>query len=254
MKQQIGISNSETEKCKKVVQAFDELFNRTNILVLDTGQYGFVLLKYDDNDEFYSIKTYQNSSALFDALWQEWLKEELIELCINTPLINLDDYEEMFNGLPIKQQQKLMAAKEHFLFEANSQNIPLTAPVTSNPADLEKSRCIVIAQIFREALEANNIVLKDTEKFGFIMLEYYNPKANFDSAVVFTDSRTMFDTLLNEWFDCLITDLMEERQVSNIDIDDFYNELSDEEKEKLENKKNKFVREALEKSAFFQNA
>lgn len=249
MKQQINITTSETEKCKKVVQAFDELFNRTNIFALDTGQYGFALLKYDDNDEFYSIKTYISSNDLFDALWQEWLKEELIELCINTPLIDLD-YEEMFHGLPLKQQQTLLKAKEHFLFESNNNNIPLTAPVPSNPKDLEKDKCIIVAQIFREVLEAHNIVLKETEKFGFIMLEYYKPKSNFDSVIVFTDSQTMFDTLLNEWFDCLITDLMEERHVNDIDIDDFYHGLPEEEKEKLENQKTEFVREALKKINF----
>lgn len=101
-----------------------------------------------------------------------------------------------------------------------------------------------MAEIFREVLEANNIVLKDTEKFGFIMLEYYKPISNFDSTIVFKDSQTMFDTLLDEWFDCLITDLMAEWQVKDIDIDDFYNGLPEEEKEKLQNKKNKFVREA----------
>lgn len=79
MNQQINVTDRDTEKCKSVVQAFDELYNRTNIVVLDTGKYGFALLKYDDYDEFYSVKTYTNSNDLFDALWQEWLKEELIE-------------------------------------------------------------------------------------------------------------------------------------------------------------------------------
>lgn len=243
MKQQMNVTNSETEKCKRVVQAFDELFNRTNIVVLDTGQYGFALLKYNDFNEFYSIKTYINSNDFFDALWQEWLKEELIELCANTPLIDLD-YEDMFHGLPIRQQKILLEAKERFLFESNNKNVRLTPPATSNPTDSEKDKCRIVAEIFREVLEANNIVLKDTEKFGFIMLEYYKPRSNFDSAIVFKDSQTMFDTLLTEWFDCLITDLMAEWQVEDIDIDDFYHGLPDEEKDKLQNKKNKFVREA----------
>lgn len=249
MKQQNEITNSETEKCRKVVQAFDELFNRTNIFVLDTGKYGFALLKYDDHKEFYSIKTYTTSNGLFDALWREWLIEELIELCINTPLIDLD-FDEMFHRLPFGQQQTLLEAKEHFQSASNNKNIPVTTPVASNTKDLEKNKCRIIAQIFREVLEAHNIMLKETEKFGFIMLEYYKPKSNFDCVIVFRDSQKMFDTLLNEWFDCLITDLMEERQANNIDIDDFYHGLPEEEKEKLENRKTEFVREALKKMNF----
>lgn len=246
MKQQNEITNSETEKCRRVVQAFDELFNRTNIFVLDTGKYGFALLKYDDHNEVYSIKTYANSNRLFHALWQEWLIEELIELCINTPLIDLD-FDEMFHRLPFSQRQTLLKAKKHFRSESNNKNIPVTAPVASNTNDLEKNKCRIIAQIFREVLESHDIVLKETEKFGFIMLEYYKPRSNFDSVIVFRDSQKMFDILLNEWFDCLITDLMEERQANNIDIDDFYHGLPEEEKEKLENRKIEFVREALEK-------
>lgn len=42
MKQQNEITNSETEKCRRVVQAFDELFNRTNILCLIQASMGLL--------------------------------------------------------------------------------------------------------------------------------------------------------------------------------------------------------------------
>lgn len=106
MRQRIYITNQETQKCKKVVQAFNDFLQQTDILVLDTGRYGFALLKYFDHDEFGCIETYINSNELFDALWQEWLKEKLISLYIDTSIINFD-YEEIFNKLSLVPYEKL---------------------------------------------------------------------------------------------------------------------------------------------------
>ncbi len=46
MKQQIYITDQEKENCQRVVAAFHDFFQQTDILVLDTGNYGFALLKY----------------------------------------------------------------------------------------------------------------------------------------------------------------------------------------------------------------
>lgn len=46
MKQQIYITDQEKENCQRVVAAFHDFFQQTDILVLDTGKYGFALLKY----------------------------------------------------------------------------------------------------------------------------------------------------------------------------------------------------------------
>ena len=251
MRQRIYITNQETQKCKKVVQAFNDFLQQTDILVLDTGRYGFALLKYFDHDEFGCIETYINSNELFDALWQEWIKEKLISLYIDTSIINFD-YEEMFNKLSIKTQNEILEAREHFIYIANKENTDFhyTTAKESERTNIEKNRCEIVAQIFRRYLEKYDIILRDARRFGFIMLEYYKPRFNFDCAIIFTDSQTMFDTLLIEWYDCLITELMEEKQAENVDIDDFYNNLSAEEKNQLEDKKNRFVIEAT-KAAFF---
>ena len=251
MRQRIYITNQETQKCKKVVQAFNDFLQQADILVLDTGRYGFALLKYFDRNKFGCIVTYINSNELFDALWQEWLKEKLISLYIDTPIINFD-YEEIFNKLSVKTQTEILDAKEHFTYIANKDNTDFHYTTTKelDIANIEKDRCEVVAQIFRRYLEKHDIILRNAGRFGFIMLEYYKPRFNFDCAIIFTDSQTMFDTLLIEWYDCLITELMEEKQAENVDIDDFYNNLSAEEKNQLEDKKNRFVIEAT-KAAFF---
>ncbi|MDE6054244.1 MAG: hypothetical protein K2G55_10875, partial [Lachnospiraceae bacterium] len=211
----------------------------------------FALLKYFDHDEFGCIETYINSNELFDALWQEWLKEKLISLYVNTSIINYD-YEEMFNKLSVKTQNEILETKEHFIYIANKENTDFHYTTTKglDITNIEKDRCEIVAQIFRRDLEKYDIILRDAGRFGFIMLEYYEPKLNFDCAIIFTDSQTLFDTLLIEWYDCLISELMEEKQAENIDIDDFYNNLSGEEKNKLENRKRKFINEA-KKTAYF---
>lgn len=43
------------------------------------------------------------------------------------------------------------------------------------------------------------------------MLTYYEPIANFDSAIVFTNCNKMYDTLLDEWFLCQVIRLMKEK-------------------------------------------
>ena len=43
---EIYITDSEREKCRKVADAFAELYEVENILVVDAGRYGFVKLQY----------------------------------------------------------------------------------------------------------------------------------------------------------------------------------------------------------------
>lgn len=246
MKRQIYITNQEKEKCRKVVAVFNKFLQQLDILVLDAGKYGFVLLKYLNYNDFDFIETYINSDELFEALWQEWLKEKLITLYINTPLIHLD-YNKMYDGLSIKQQNKIQRTKESLKSKIKNESTIADTTTTRKPykKNANKTRCENIAQIFRKELEKNNIILLDTGKYGFVMLEYYERIANFDCAIIFKSSQKMFDMLLDEWYLCLITDLMKKQNVNDIDIDDFYNRLPAEEKTELENRKNQFVKEAM---------
>ena len=43
------ITDDEREKCRKVADAFAELYEIENILVVDAGRYGFVKLQYYDH-------------------------------------------------------------------------------------------------------------------------------------------------------------------------------------------------------------
>lgn len=109
----------------------------------------------------------------------------------------------------------------------------------------EKEKCRKVVAVFNKFLQQLDILVLDTGKYGFVMLEYYERIANFDCAIIFKSSQKMFDMLLDEWYLCLITDLMKKQNVNDIDIDDFYNRLPAEEKTELENRKNQFVKEAM---------
>lgn len=97
MKNPKYITIQESQKCQRVANVFNQLYEQIDSVVINTGKYGFAFLKYFNANGFQYIENYLNSNKLFEALWYEWLKEKLIELCVNTPLINLE-YKEMFNN------------------------------------------------------------------------------------------------------------------------------------------------------------
>lgn len=70
MKKQVYITEEERAKCQTVADAFAELYEIENIIVLDAGRYGFVALKYYKPPHgFEDAITYTDSVALFEGLW-----------------------------------------------------------------------------------------------------------------------------------------------------------------------------------------
>lgn len=134
----------------------------------------------------------------------------------------------------------------------NDIKLDISTTMKSFITNKERMQCRILADIFREELEKNDIIIKETARFGFVMLQYYEPIANFDSAIIFTNCQKMFYTLLDEWFWCQITELMNQKQVIDKDIDDFYNELCKKEKENLIKKKDDFVDMIKKKINFIQ--
>ena len=118
MEKQVYITEEERVKCQKVVDAFAELYEIENIVVLDAGRYGFIELKYYkppygfDEDEIFT-----DSRELFEALWQEWLNTILYLIAKE---IQLDDilYGEVFNRLTKEKQSALIGRKANFTKKA----------------------------------------------------------------------------------------------------------------------------------------
>lgn len=67
------ITDYERESCRKVADAFAELYEQVNIVVKDAGKYGFVKLYcYEPYCGFCKMTTFIDSNNLFHDLWEEW--------------------------------------------------------------------------------------------------------------------------------------------------------------------------------------
>lgn len=68
------ITDDEREKCRKVADAFAELYEIENILVVDAGRYGFVKLQYYRPPQgFEDAITFTDSQSMFENLWRNGL-------------------------------------------------------------------------------------------------------------------------------------------------------------------------------------
>ena len=116
MNHKMYITDEERRKCRRVADAFAELENEDlDIVVADAGRYGFVrLLYYDESYGFDKAVCYTDSTALFNALWNDWLNGQLFQIALeNPPLMDLD-YEDIFKTLPEEKQNMLMSRRHYF--------------------------------------------------------------------------------------------------------------------------------------------
>lgn len=108
------ITQEEREKCRKVADAFGELYEMTDIVVVDAGKYGFAKLQYYKLPRgFDIIMTFRDSELLFNDLWEEWFYEQLLTPALGTPISELD-YEDIFKCLPKEKQEELMTKRDYF--------------------------------------------------------------------------------------------------------------------------------------------
>lgn len=118
MEKKIYITKEEQEKCRKVADAFAELYDLENILVMDTGRYGFVKLQYYKEPQgFDDVVTFTDSQSMFENLWQEWFDTKLYLIERGTPLME-KGYERVFASLPEEKQKELTNRKADFAIKA----------------------------------------------------------------------------------------------------------------------------------------
>ena len=114
MEKQVYITEEERAKCQKVADAFAELYEMENIMVLDAGRYGFVEPKYYKPPHgFEDAMTYTDSVALFEGLWEEWLNTKLYLMAKGTPLLE-KGYKGVFESLSEEKQSELIMRKADF--------------------------------------------------------------------------------------------------------------------------------------------
>lgn len=114
MEKQIYITDEEREKCRRVADAFAELYELTDVMVADAGRFGFVRLQwFNQDEEFDSAVAYSDSLELFQELWRIWYEYQVLTPVLGTKLAELD-YEEIFKCLPKEKQDEIMEKQNYF--------------------------------------------------------------------------------------------------------------------------------------------
>ncbi len=111
----IYITEEERVKCRKVMEAFSEMYEEQDVLVVDAGNYGFIKLQwFDERRGFEAAIPYSDSKKLFDSLWETWFDYHVFVPVLGTPIAELD-YEDIFQTFPKEKQEELMKKKDYFL-------------------------------------------------------------------------------------------------------------------------------------------
>ena len=121
MDKQFYITEEEREKCRRVIDAFAELYEieDEDMIVVDVGRYGFVKLQcYTPSYGFEELDTYTDSRSLFDGLWEEWFNLNLFRIAREMQLYDVL-YDEIFNVLPKEKQSELIGKKAYFAKKAD---------------------------------------------------------------------------------------------------------------------------------------
>ncbi len=109
------ITQEQREKCRKVADAFAELYELADVMVADAGRFGFVRLQwFSEGEGFDSAAVYSDSAELFEELWRIWYEHEVLTPVLGTPLSELD-YDEIFKALPKDRQEEIQGKKDYFL-------------------------------------------------------------------------------------------------------------------------------------------
>lgn len=90
------------------MDAFTELFENTDLTVINAGKYGFIKLQYFRTDIcFDNAISFNDSKSLFNDLWEEWLDTQLLDKAGETPMKEMN-YEDILKYLLPEKQQKLL--------------------------------------------------------------------------------------------------------------------------------------------------
>ena len=114
MEKKVYIIEEERTKCQKMADAFAELYEMADIVVVDIGRYGFVMPKYYTLPHgFEEAETFTDRKALLEVLWQEWLGMKLYFIAKGTPLLE-KGYKDVFESLTKEKQSELIGRKDVF--------------------------------------------------------------------------------------------------------------------------------------------
>ena len=108
------ITEEEKIKCKAVIRAFQELYDKEDIIALVAGDYGIVVLQwYEKNYGFNQVTTFTDYKELYQYLWEQWREYELFRRMEGTQWEEAD-YDTMFSKLGKKNQREFMEKRVFF--------------------------------------------------------------------------------------------------------------------------------------------
>lgn len=108
-------------------------------------------------------------------------------------------------------------------------------------SDEEREKCCRVAEAFA-GLEDVDIVVVDVGRYGFVKLQYYTPPTGFENDFTFTDSRELFEDLYEEWLHTQLIAFAGKMNVNDIEYDDIYKRLTEEQHKELEEQKKVFAK------------
>lgn len=108
--------------------------------------------------------------------------------------------------------------------------------------EIEQEKCRKVAKAYAELYEIENIVVLDVGRFGFVKLQYYRPPHGFDDVITFTDSRSMFENLWEEWFDTKLYLLAKGTPMLEMGYDEIFKCLPEEKQRELTGQKAVFAK------------
>lgn len=109
------ITEEQRARCRKVANAFAELYELADVMVADAGRFGFVRLQwFNEGEGFDSAVVFSDSAELFEELWRIWYEHEVLTPVLGTPLAELD-YDEIFQTLSKDRQEEILEKKRYFI-------------------------------------------------------------------------------------------------------------------------------------------
>ena len=80
----------------------------------------------------------------------------------------------------------------------------------------EREKCRKKADAFAELYEMAEIMALDADRYGFVMLKYYELSGGFAEDKTYTDSEELFDALLEEWLNTKLYLMAKEMKLEEI--------------------------------------
>lgn len=87
-------------------------------------------------------------------------------------------------------------------------------------------------------------MLVDVGRYGFVKLQCYTASHGFEELDTYTDSKSLFEGLWEEWLSLNVFLLAREMQLADVLYDDLFNNLPKEKQSELTGRKDYFAKKA----------